>query len=218
MLPTLKSLLDQQRAVLPDETALRLHRAISWFDSALTFDHNPDHRFIALWVCFSACFGRDDRSSSLGERNEFIKFIDQLERNDTEGELAFHLWGSYANSVRSLIDNPYVLRQYWEPNQPDEHWQNELKRQKSRVSRYFKERAVASLLVIVLDRLSVLRDQILNGGATFNSRVNRRQVLDGTDLLTDILPIIMRLMLNHPEENWGKVLYPPQFSTVGNNR
>jgi hypothetical protein len=64
------------------------------------------------------------------------------------------------------------------------------------------------LLNVVVDRLYVLRNQLVHGGATWNSSVNREQVKDGARILMAIVPAIIELMLDHPEVEFGDVLYP----------
>lgn len=67
---------------------------------------------------------------------------------------------------------------------------------------------VPELLAIVLDRLFVLRNQILHGGATYQSQLNRKQVNDGVQLLIALLPIVIEIMLSTPDEDWGDIYYP----------
>jgi len=69
-------------------------------------------------------------------------------------------------------------------------------------------RKVPELLAITLDRLSVLRNQVMGGGATYGSSVNRDQVVTGAELLMSLLPVIFDLMLSHPEQEWGALAYP----------
>ena len=63
------------------------------------------------------------------------------------------------------------------------------------------------LLQIVLDRLYVLRNQLLHGKATWNSSINRAQMRDGANMLGDLLPQIIQL-LDHPEVSWPMPSYP----------
>lgn len=64
------------------------------------------------------------------------------------------------------------------------------------------------VLSIVFDRLYVLRNQLVHGGATWNSQVNRGQVSDGARILGTLVPIIIGLMIDHPELDFGEILYP----------
>jgi len=66
----------------------------------------------------------------------------------------------------------------------------------------------ALVLSIVFDRLIVLRNQLVHGGATWNSSVNRAQVKDGANVLSKFVPVLIDLMLSQPERDFGDVLYP----------
>ena len=64
------------------------------------------------------------------------------------------------------------------------------------------------VLAIVFERLYVLRNQLVDCGATWHSKVNRPQVSDGTRILGTLVPIIIELMISHPELDFGENLYP----------
>ena len=64
------------------------------------------------------------------------------------------------------------------------------------------------VLSIVFDRLYVLRNQLVHGGATWNSQVNRAQVSDGARILGTLVPLILGIMIEHPELDFGEILYP----------
>ncbi|MGX2987135.1 hypothetical protein [Ursidibacter sp. B-7004-1] len=58
-------------------------------------------------------------------------------------------------------------------------------------------------------RLYTLRNQIIHGGATYNSRVNREQLRDGCNVLKLLIPAMLQIMMeNHSEIDWGKPFYP----------
>lgn len=48
----------------------------------------------------------------------------------------------------------------------------------------------------------------MHGGATYKGKVNREQVNDGHRMLTVLMPIIVEIMLNAVDEDWGDVYYP----------
>jgi hypothetical protein len=64
----------------------------------------------------------------------------------------------------------------------------------------------ARVLAIVFDRLYVLRNQLVHGGATWNSGVNRQQVKDGAAILGTLLPLLLDLMITHPGQDHGEIL------------
>jgi hypothetical protein len=67
---------------------------------------------------------------------------------------------------------------------------------------------VAGLLEILLDRLYILRNQLMHGGATYKSKLNRRSVKDGCRILEMLIPIIIEIIMENPEEDWGRLLFP----------
>ena len=67
---------------------------------------------------------------------------------------------------------------------------------------------VDKLIEVLLDRLYTLRNQIMHGGATYKSKVNRAQVRDACNILKLFIPIIIDIMMEHWEEDWGEIYYP----------
>ena len=48
----------------------------------------------------------------------------------------------------------------------------------------------------------------VHGGSTWNSAVNREQLNDGVAIMTQLVPLIIDLLMQHPDEDWGKPIYP----------
>jgi len=66
----------------------------------------------------------------------------------------------------------------------------------------------AAVLGIVFSRLYTLRNQLMHGGATWNSSVNRDQMRDCVKVLGDLVPAIFSIMLDSPDTLWGDAVYP----------
>ena len=64
------------------------------------------------------------------------------------------------------------------------------------------------VLTLVFDRLYVLRNQLVHGGSTWNSIVNRDQVRDGAAILSFLVPVFADVMMDNPDEEWGRPFYP----------
>ena len=60
-----------------------------------------------------------------------------------------------------------------------EDWEERFRTSQRRSARALQARDTVAVLSLVFDRLYVLRNQLVHGGATWNSRVNRDQVRDG---------------------------------------
>lgn len=53
---SLKQKLKSKRYLFDNNSAIRIHRAISWLESANDVKGNDDLSFISLWVSFNACY------------------------------------------------------------------------------------------------------------------------------------------------------------------
>lgn len=65
-----------------------------------------------------------------------------------------------------------------------------------------------SLLEIIFDRIYTLRNQIIHGGATFGSQINRNQLEDACQILAEIIPLMITLMIKNPTVDFGEINYP----------
>ena len=70
------------------------------------------------------------------------------------------------------------------------------------------KRDTVTVLSIVLSRIYTLRNQLVHGGATWGSSVNRAQLRDCTHLMRKLVPLVIEIMMDHPESFWGDACYP----------
>lgn len=196
---------------LPKDHAIRLHRAISWLKAAEEQAANPDLRFISYWVAFNSCYAADlPGTGNSSERERYKEFTERLARLDTEQRLANLLWHKFSGAVRVLISNQYVYGPFWDYQRGQtKDWKKTFAAAEIAAQKYLAQQNTSGLLQIVLSRLYTLRNQLLHGGATYKSKLNRSQVKDGANILNFILPVIIDIMLQHPEEDWGAINYPP---------
>lgn len=209
---TLKATLREKRVHMSQAHATRLHRALSWLACAAKQEDDADLQFISLWISFNACYAVDEwGSESLAERFAFQRFVEKITQLDTHKHIYSCLWQTYSGPVKALIKNPYVYHDYWAAKCLDvqnDEWAKGFAQSSVAALNSLSRQNVPELLAIVLDRLFVLRNQILHGGATYQSQLNRKQVNDGVQLLIALLPIVIEIMLSTPDEDWGDIYYP----------
>ena len=191
---------------------LRLHRAISWLKSAE--QSSEDLRFISLWIAFNACYAIDDLNELAEERasekSNIRDFLKNLEAKDEGGQLGKLLWDRFSNEIRILLNNKYIFQPYWNHLRGIEtEYETALQSSLNKASRFMSEGRVSDLLYEVLTRLYVLRNQLFHGGATFQGKVNRSQVKDGAAMLEKLVPVIIEIMIQNKQEDWGKASFPP---------
>lgn len=205
----LKAALKLKQTQLEGQTATRLHRAISWLQCAEEAS-SVDMEFIALWIAFSACCSIDLQGDHpLQDHDQFIRFINLLVEHDQSRKIYSCLWEEYSGHVKALIRNPYVFHSFWvSQRQGNDEWEPLFNQSSVSALNALARGRVSDLSSIVLDRLFVLRNQLIYGGATYQGRVNREQVEDGAGLLGTLLPIIIEIMMVTDHVNWGEIAYP----------
>ncbi|MFT4178798.1 MAG: HEPN domain-containing protein [Thermomonas sp.] len=212
-LPTAESLKQRHRAIRDGQDAnasTRLHRAISWLARAEQEAGDPDACFIFQWVALNAAYAREF-SRDESERERFRQFIATLVELDTGRSLHNALFRQFSGPVRTLIDNKFVFEPFWtalREHDSSNRWETQFANSKKVALAAVVAGDTATVLSVVFDRLYVLRNQLVHGGATWNSQVNRTQLRDGVSILGTLLPLVLAVMLEHSQHAFGEVLYP----------
>ena len=210
------ALKEKQRAIragFPETMGLRVHRAISWIGRAEACGEDDDARFLFLWIAFNAAYAdeRELQAIAPGERAAFLDFFSKLVALDREKRVYEALWQKFTGPIRLLMGNRFVFSPFWQHhNGIDgyEDWETRFNAAARSFSHAFQAGDTARVLSLVFDRLYVLRNQVIHGGATWNSSVNRAQVHDGAAILAFLLPVFVDLMMDNPGQYWGKPFYP----------
>lgn len=213
--PTPASLKDKQRAIrqgFPENLALRVHRSISWLQRAERENGDQDAAFIFLWIAFNSAYAEDiPEASPSGERTNFDAFFERILAIDIDHRIYDAIWDRFSRSIRLLLDNQYVFQPFWHfQNGIDgyEDWEDRFAKSKRRIGLALQNRDTRLILTTLFDRLYVLRNQLVHGGATWNSSVNRSQVRDGAAILGFLLPLFIDLMMDNPSIAFGAPYYP----------
>jgi hypothetical protein len=201
-----------ERDTWPQPLSLRVHRALSWLQRAEQETEDDDARFVFLWIAFNAAYANEihDRQN-FSEQRLFRAFLGRLIESDEEQRLYQLLWKAFPNSVRMLIDNRYVYQPFWDfhnGKRDAADWEASFARSKAAAHRAMGKQDTLKVLGIVFNRLYTLRNQLVHGGATWNGSVNRSQMKQGADLLGELVPTVIWLMMERPEGVWGEACYP----------
>ena len=189
----------------------RIHRALSWLHRAEQCE-DSDGQFVFLWIAFNAAYAQDiPQHLRLSEQDSFREFLLKLHLLD-KGKLLDDLtWREFSGPIRVLLDNPYVFESFWEfhrGNLTEIEWKERLAKGKKTAAILLAKGNTPELLRLVFHRIYTLRNQLMHGGATWNSQVNRAQLQDCVNLLGKLVPVVIELMLNNPDEMWGDACYP----------
>jgi len=205
----------RQRAIrdtFPPSLGLRVHRALSWLGRAEREAEDFDARFIFLWIAFNAAYANElpDRVR-FSEQGVFANFVKRIVALDEKNILSGVIWSQFPSSIRLLIDNRYIFQPFWDfHNGRDgaEGWEERFQAEKAAAHRALGRRDTAKVLLILLDRLYTLRNQLVHGGATWGSSVNRDQVRDAANIMEHVVPAVIDVMMSAANEIWGDPCYP----------
>lgn len=197
---------------------LRMHRALSWLQRAEAAGEDDDVAFVCLWIAFNAAYAQDLGQGTGGgtsERQAFRNFMADVCALDKAKALAALVWQVFPGPIRLLLDNQYVFQPFWDAlNNPRSdgstpgHWREAFDDARLCVHRALAQQDTERVLYEVFVRLYTLRNQLMHGGATWNSSVNRSQVRDGRALLARVLPVMLGVMMDCPERFEGRPFYP----------
>ncbi len=207
---TLKRRQRNEREHHSESIALRIHRALSWLHRAEQSE-DDDGRFIFLWIAFNAAYANELGNNNISEGQQFNAFLKRLVELDQNKRLHHLIWQQYTGAIRILLDNHFVYQPFWNHHngQPDyNNWQESFSRDKQAAHKALAANNTGKVLGIIFSRLYTLRNQLVHGGATWNSTANREQLRDGNRILGDIVPVVIQILLDNTQVHWGDACYP----------
>ncbi len=199
-----------------DDLNLRLRRSLSWLGRAEKEYEAQDFdaAFIFHWVAFNAAYGRlgsspNEETRDGEDRKDYFDRI--VEFVDSDRVIYDTIWADLLDPIRKMLENQFVYEPYWKfRNGVVRHrdWKKQLGTARDDAEEAIKGVRTKDVLLELFHRLYTLRNQLLHGGATWNSSVNRKQVEPGARIMSSLAPHFIGVMIDHPEADWGLPRYP----------
>ncbi|ELA9321908.1 HEPN domain-containing protein [Vibrio parahaemolyticus] len=200
-----------ERSDYSSNLGIRVHRALSWLNKAEQCT-DDDSKFTFLWIAFNSAYAQEfEQKLVYGEKGLYQEFLDKLVSVDATNKLHNIVWSEYAGTIRLILENEFILQSYWDFQRErisEQDWKNHRSKAKTAASKALGQCNTAVVLSILFSRLYTLRNQIIHGGATFNSSANRKQLRDCTSILEMLIPNIIELMMDNKSVLWGAPVYP----------
>lgn len=118
------------------------------------------------------------------EKTKLTEFFEKLINAD-QNRIHHLFWMKFSGVIRVLLNYQFIYKRYWLYQRGEAlSWKVEYERENINALLLLQSpnRSVG-LISLVMNRLYVMRNQILHGGATHGSRVNRDQVRDSSRFL-----------------------------------
>ena len=196
-----------------DDLNLRLRRVLSWLGRAEREykARDFDAAFIFYWIAFNAAYGQLGPSSN-EERRDWDR-CDYFDRIVVDSDKAIYdtIWADLPDPIEDMLTNKYVYEPYWQyRNGAKKHknWKKRFEDAKEEAEQAMKSVQTRFILLELFRRLYTLRNQLLHGGATWESSVNREQVETGAKIMSSLVPHFIDVMIEHPDAGWGAPRYP----------
>ena len=129
----------------------------------------------------------------------------------SRGRIAELVWTEFPKSIRVLLNNQYVFQDFWHFQNgclAEEEWKRRFAAAKHAAKAALAAHDTVTVLAVVLSRIYTLRNQLIHGGATWGSSVNREQIRDCVGLLGKVVPLVIEIMMDNPGTLWGDACYP----------
>ena len=185
----------------------RLWRAISWISRAEQEPDDPDAAFLFLWMAFNSLYAVSSEEQ-LADHRMFKNFLVDIVRQDKQGRLQETLVNLYSDHV---LRNKFVFRPFWDEvtgRRQNTRWQQYLGQEALDAETAIRQGDTAHGLLIIFDRLYLLRNQLIHGAATHGSSLNRSALNSAHVLLSVIVPEMTHILIKHPKIRLGPIFFP----------
>lgn len=210
-----------------DAYRLRLHRVERWLEQAAAVSAwgDRDTAFLLYWVAFNAAYAKDRKPRS--EAAEFQRYFTILLRLGGRRAVHDEICGRFDKEIRKVVDNVFLFEPFWEEAKDrakgadaehDADWNRDFRTEGDRVRAALEDPAKGDPLIVLVTlfrRLYTLRNQLVHGGATWKSRLNRYSVRSGERILGFVMPIFLRIMRENSDHDWGA---PPYWAGLWKGR
>ena len=215
MLSDIQQTFKKNRENFNEDFRLRIHRSLSWLQRAeqAQQEQDLDSQFIYLWISFNAAYAKDlGAGLRSADKGAFVQFIYRICHLDKEQKIYYTVWNTFSGSIRILLNNQFTFQPFWDYHNgliTEQDWIASFEKNRKKALEALTQKDTPEILIAVFNHLYTLRNQIMHGGATFNSTVNRSQLKDACNILSTLIPEMLKVMLQNPDDKtWGKPFYP----------
>lgn len=201
----------------PRWLTVRLTRADTWWrrGDELRTAGDLDLAFVLYWTAFNAAYAQDVPTDFPDKKDpdrtvfgKFLRTLVALNSRAIHDAISGPLW----RYIGPVLENRYLFSSYW-------HFVNgvsdaaDWEAKQNGINRAAREalrkRKTGKALTILFQRLYTLRNQLMHGGARWNSRRNRDSVENATPIMRHLVPVFLDIIRSHPERDWGQPYYRP---------
>jgi len=192
-------------------TNIRFHRSCSWMQRGEQVDDQKDLdlSLLSYWVAFNTLYGQwdDGLQEPVPDRICWRHFLDRMLDLDS-GQIIGDCLMTNRPLVMSIFDDQYLSHYFWKD--PTDQRARQSKKAKFDAQTWYLEGNWTLILDCLIDRIYLLRCQLVHGAATYNSSLNRIAIRRCSQMMNHLLRAFLLVWIERgSEEDWGIMCYPP---------
>jgi hypothetical protein len=192
-------------------TSIRFHRACSWMARVEQMPDGQDHdlALVSLWIAFNSLYGQWDsqKREPRPDRESWRAFVDRILKLDRDGYVPGALQ-EHKRLVMSLLEDEYLSGFFWQ--EPSARRAGQSRKAAYNAQSWYIEQRWTMVLDETLDRVHLMRCQLVHGAATYGGRLNRTSLRRCVMMMQRLLPALLLVWIDHgADEDWGQMCYPP---------
>jgi len=211
-LPQREALKEQD---LHEDIRIRIHRSMSWLKRvpALREAEDADAVVLYAWIAINALYASWSQDGAATEdwrlRHEFVKAMVKL---DTKSRIKELLQPGLRSVCESILGNQFLHQSFWrDPTaQSGQRARSSVRRVWPKIHR---DDTVHEVVNQLLDRLSLLRNQLCHGQSTYGGSANRTIIKPASEVLPKLAMTLLQIIILDDgwkqEQLWKPVPYPP---------
>ena len=204
-----KAAWDTARHEVNEATSTRMHRALRWLIRAERCpDDDTDVELLCRWSGFNALYGQWDKAEGQATREtatwrEFARRVLQLDKDN----LIVKVIRKNDALIESMCASKYLNRNCWKNHTIRKHEEPDNTRETYK--QWLESAEWHRIFVEILNRIYLVRCQLVHGGATWNSSVNRESVKNSNTVLRELINAVVLIIFYYGrDEDWGHICYP----------
>jgi hypothetical protein len=195
----------------------RVRRADSWMKAAARLQKDQLHEtFLFLYIAFNCLYGRrqyDEDEGKIGEdlKTFFRKIVTLAEYDKKDGERALEkAIAECRGDGAILIRDRFLDNRYWRRDLPVRPLHEQLKSDAKTALEQLAAGDPGEFLLLTFRRVSVLRNQIMHGCATYGpGSAGRPSVAIAVRVMNVMIPAFHSMIRNYGSHvEWDPIPYP----------
>ncbi len=168
-------------------------------------------RYVDLWIALNALYGRRyyGNEATTNDYRDFREFVSTV-ADIKEGACEIDKWIAKRHvqgRIRDLVKNQYLYLEFWEgkPAALSEAIQHEV----DSIDSCLRNQNSPKALETLFRRLIALRNQIIHGSASADTRRNKDALVPAVLILEEMLPLFVQVLIEHGRGRlWPELPYP----------